>query len=123
MIKLVINTYYHMKCSLEDVFAYMPEDVAIKLTRPENNGIWEELLGAARNSVPEQDKDAVVKALKTLPRDRIKEYITIDKDGVKCEGFLSEEEDYAQTTLRYTTPFLFDVDKFWAKWGGTVCQA
>lgn len=120
MIKLTINTYYHINYDLDSVYAAMPEDVAYNLFRLENKEVWKQLCDAARTCVPEEEREDIVHALQMTNQNVLKKYVIVDTDHVVCKGHI---DDYAQTTLRYETPFLLNIEKFWADtkadWGET----
>ena len=115
MVKLAINTYFRESrdYGLLEIYADMPEEVAFELAQSENGAIWNQLVDGIRSNVSKEDMDVITDALyKCVPSNPkpLAKYITIDVPNVVPKGFLSPEEDYAQTTERFETPFSFDVD-------------
>lgn len=116
MIKLTI---YHINYALDSAYFPTPEDIAHELLRIENRGVWKQLCTAARTCVPEE-RESIVHALQMTNQNTLKKYIIVDTDHVVCKGHI---DDSAQTILRYKTPFLLNIEQFWADtkadWGET----
>ena len=113
MVRFTISTYFNEKLSLDKIKPKISKNIANELALPSNNGLWKLFLDKVWDSVREEDREGMRSALLKTDRKNLHKYIYADMGEVKYRGYLSIEEDRAQTTLRYETPFLFDEDSFW----------
>jgi hypothetical protein len=114
MIKFKINTYYSDRCRQSLVRDNIRKAVSERLRAPENTAVWEELLAFARNSVAEEDRAALTDALNKANPVELRDFITVLHKDVVIDGYLEDEPFVIPTMLRYVTPFIFDVDRFWS---------